>query len=169
MRPPTALRLLLLGLSSLTWACKSEPPPAFVRLQGTAPTVADVPPSRALLIVFWASWCPPCRQETPQLVALAKAPPEDLQVVVFSHDETPQAVESFFKGPPPAPLHLRLDVDKRAGDAFGVNLLPVSVLLVDGRQVARFSGPREWDSSAMRRLLERLIREPPPSAPRPLD
>ncbi|WNZ65624.1 TlpA disulfide reductase family protein [Myxococcus sp. MxC21-1] len=95
------MSLLLLGLSPLTWACKSEPPPAYVRLQGTAPTVADVPPSRALLIVFWASWCPPCRQETPQLVALAQAPPEDLQVVVFSHDETPQAVESFFKGPPP--------------------------------------------------------------------
>lgn len=164
MRTPTALSLLLLGLSSLTWACKSEPPPAYIRLQGAAPTLADVPPSRAVLVVFWASWCPPCRQETPQLVALAKAPPEDLQVVVFSHDETSQAVESFFQGPAPTPLHLRLDAGRQAGGAFGVEQLPVSVLVVDGRQVARFSGPRDWNARPMRRLLERLIREP-----RPLD
>ncbi|AEI67194.1 TlpA family protein disulfide reductase [Corallococcus macrosporus] len=162
MRPATALSLLLLGLSPLTGACKREPPPAYLRLQGAAPRLSDAPHSRALLVVFWATWCPPCLQETPQLVALAKAPPEGLQVVVFSHDETSQAVASFFEGPPPAPLHLRLDADKQAGDAFGVDQLPVSFLLVDGRQVARFSGPRAWDSAPMRRLLERLMREPPP-------
>ncbi|WP_163782050.1 TlpA family protein disulfide reductase [Myxococcus vastator] len=162
MRAPAALSLLLLCLSPLTWACKSEPPPAYVRLHGAAPTLADVPPSRAVLVVFWASWCPPCRQETPQLVALAKAPPAGLQVVVFSHDESPQSVASFFEGPPPSPLHLRLDADKQAGGAFGVEQLPVSFLVVDGRQVARFAGPRDWDARAMRRLLERLIREPHP-------
>ncbi|NVJ15118.1 TlpA disulfide reductase family protein [Myxococcus sp. AM010] len=162
MRPPVALSMLLLGLSPLAWACKSEPPPAYVRLHEAAPALADVPPSRAVLVVFWATWCPPCRQETPQLVALAKAPPEDLQVVVFSHDETPQAVESFFEGPPPTTLHLRLDTGKQAGSAFGVEQLPVSVLVVDGGQVARFSGPRDWNARAMRRLLERLIRESHP-------
>ncbi|MFP2956634.1 TlpA family protein disulfide reductase [Myxococcus sp. 1LA] len=169
MRTTTALSLLVLGLSPLAWACKREPPPAYIRLQGAAPMLADAPHARALLVVFWATWCPPCRQETPQLVALANAPPEGLEVVVFSHDETPQAVASFFEGPPPAPLHLRLDTDKQVGGAFSVEQLPVSFLLVDGRQVARFSGPREWDGGAMRRLLERLIREPPASAPPPLD
>ncbi|GHG96456.1 TlpA disulfide reductase family protein [Comamonas sp. JC664] len=161
MRLRTAWSLLLLGLSPLTWACKREPPPAYVRLQGTAPPLGQVPASRALLVVFWASWCPPCVEETPPLLALAQTPPEDLQVIVFSHDESARAVESFFQGPAPAPLHLRLDSDKRAGSDFGVDRLPVSFLLVDGRLAARFSGPRDWDAREMRRLLEKLIRETP--------
>ncbi|AKQ66365.1 Thiol:disulfide oxidoreductase related to ResA [Myxococcus hansupus] len=162
MRTRTAWSLLwLLGLSPLTGACKREPPPAYVRLQGTAPALAEMPASRALLVVFWASWCPPCVEETPQLLALAKAPPKGLQIAVISHDETPQAVESFFQGPPPASLHLRLDLDQRVGGAFGVDQLPVSFLIVDGRLVARFSGPRGWDAREMRRLLEKLIRETP--------
>ncbi|WP_426752106.1 TlpA family protein disulfide reductase [Myxococcus sp. Y35] len=169
MRLFTAWPLLMLALTPLTWACKREPPPAYVRLQGPAPALDQAPSSRALLVVFWATWCPPCIQETPQLLALAKAPPEDLQVVVFSHDDSLHAVEGFFGGPAPAPLHLRLDANKQTGSAFGVEQLPVSFLLVDGRQVARFTGARDWDSREMRRLLEKLIHEAPPPAATPLD
>nr|BDT33370.1 TlpA family protein disulfide reductase [Myxococcus sp. MH1] len=149
-------------LSSPLTACRTEPPPpSYLRVEGPAPRLAEVPDSRALLVVFWATWCPPCRAETPQLVSLAEAPPDALRVVVFSHDTDAKAVETFFEGPHPAALHLRLDEGHQVARAFGVDTLPQSVLVVDGRLVARFSGPRAWDSRAMRRLLEKLIREHP--------
>ncbi|MCY1076849.1 TlpA family protein disulfide reductase [Archangium lansingense] len=127
------------------------------------------PASRATLVVFWASWCAPCREETPQLRALAEAPPEGLAVVVFSHDEAMKAVEDFLGGPAEAALHLRLDEGEAAARAFGVDKLPTSFLVVEGRLVARFQGPREWNSRAMRRLLEKLIREPSARLPASAD
>lgn len=143
----------------MTCACRNEPPPSYIRIEGIAPVVTDAPNAHALLIVFWASWCPPCREETPQLLALAKSPPEGLRVVVFSHDANLGAVESFFEGPPPPELLLRLDEGENVARAYGVEQLPTSILVVEGQLVARFPGPRDWDSRAMRRLLERLTRE----------
>ncbi|MGE6757715.1 TlpA family protein disulfide reductase [Corallococcus coralloides] len=121
--------------------------------------LADAPGPLALLVVFWASWCPPCREETPHLLSLAESPPEGLRVVVFSHDADLKAVESFFEGPPPPELRLRLDVGEKVAREYGVEQLPTSILVVEGQLVARFPGPRDWDSRAMRRLLERLTRE----------
>lgn len=140
--------------------CAEGPVPLYVRLAGPAPSIADAPPSRAHLVVFWATWCPPCRTEAPSLRALADAPPRDVVVVVFSHDQTSQDVHRFFGGPPPPSWHLRPDPDTRIATAFGVEALPASILVVDGRLAARFAGARDWNSKEMRRLLARLVAEP---------
>ncbi|MCY1024029.1 TlpA family protein disulfide reductase [Pyxidicoccus sp. MSG2] len=167
MRLHRSWRALALCLLVTLCGCRTEPPPSYIRVEGAASVLADVPVSPALLVVFWASWCPPCREETPQLLELAQAPPDGLRVVVFSHDASLEAVGAFFGGPPAPALHLRLDPGEAIGQAFGVDQLPTSILVVDGRLVARFQGPREWNSRGMRRLLEKLMREPVPRAPAP--
>lgn len=131
----------------------------YIRIVGAAPRLEDAPTARALLVVFWATWCLPCRAETPDLRALAANPPEGLRVVVVSQDTTVAAVESFFNGPPDPGLHLRLDTDQKLFNAFRVDTLPVSFLTVDGQLRARFIGIRHWDGRNMRSLLERLIAE----------
>jgi cytochrome c biogenesis protein CcmG, thiol:disulfide interchange protein DsbE len=148
-------------LASLAGACgEHEPaPPAYVRLDAPAPRLENVPAARALLVVFWATWCPPCVAETPQLRALAENPPEHLSVVVYGHDQDISAVRDFFGGDPPPALHFRLDGGEAVARGFGVDKLPASFLVVDGHRMARFSGPRDWSSPAMRRLLRKLIRE----------
>ena len=140
-------------------ACADGPVPEYVRLAGPAPALASVPPSRAHLVVFWASWCPPCRTEAPSLRALADEPPPDVTVVVFSHDESVDDVYRFFGGAPPPSWHLRMDPDTRTGGAFGVEALPASFLVVNRRLIARFRGARDWDAKPMRRLLTRLVAE----------
>ena len=140
-------------------ACRDERAPSYVRIGGAAPEIPNAPSSAAQLVVFWAAWCAPCREETPALRALAKTPPPGLTVVMLSHDPEMDPVTKFFTGPADSALHLRLDVDKKTGDAFGVSVLPTSFLVVDGRLVARFDGPRDWDDRGMRTLLERLILE----------
>lgn len=148
---------VLAALLACAPGCREAPPPSWVRLEGASPRLEAAPATRAQLVVFWATWCEPCRRETPQLRALAANPPEGLAVVVFSHDDDDQAVRAFFGGPPEPALHLRLDPGRSAAEAFGVQALPVSFLVVDGRLVARFTGPREWDSPAMRKLLGKLL------------
>jgi cytochrome c biogenesis protein CcmG/thiol:disulfide interchange protein DsbE len=166
MREARALALLFLVVLP---SCRAEPPPSYLRVEGPAPVLQAAPTSRATLVVFWAAWCAPCREETPQLRALAEAPPEGLSVVVFSHDTGMKAVEDFLGGPAEAALHLRLDEGEAAARAFGVDKLPTSLLVVGGRLVARFQGPRDWNSRAMRRLLEKLIREPSARLPASAD
>ena len=85
--------------------------------------------------------------------------------VTFGEDEEEAPVREFFGGTPPAELGYRRDVGRRAANAIGVDALPAAFLVVDGRLVARFSGPRDWNSRGMRRLLARLASEAPPPAP----
>lgn len=140
-------------------ACDGGSAKPYIRLAGEAPRIADAPAARALLVTFWATWCVPCQEETPELRALARRPPPDLAVVVASHDDTLDSVESFFGGPPDLSLHLRIDEGRRLADALNVETLPASVLVVDGRLVARFEGRRQWNSAPERELLAKLIQQ----------
>ena len=70
-----------------------------------------------------------------------------------------QTVERFLGGKPDAALHLRLDPARVVSEAFGVDTLPTSILVVDGRLVARFDGARDWDSAKVRALIVRLVAE----------
>lgn len=137
--------------------CREGQPPPYLRISGDAPSMQDLPNARAHLVTFWGSWCAPCVEETPSLKALARRPPPGLGVVVVSVGDEEAAIHTFFGGAPPPELHLRPDEDARLQEAFGVEQLPVSFLVVDGQKAARFDGRRDWDDRAMRRLLERLV------------
>ncbi|EGJ50428.1 TlpA family protein disulfide reductase [Desulfocurvibacter africanus] len=56
---------------------------------------------KVVLVNFWATWCPPCRQELPELKALReKYSPEQLVVLGVSVDETKEPVRRFMQDEP---------------------------------------------------------------------
>lgn len=151
-------RSLLLAIAVALFACAEQPTPAYTRVSGQAP--AGLPArSTATLVVFWATWCPPCREEVTPLRALARDPPRGLSIVMFGLDDSEAAVRDFFGGEVPSELRYQPDPDHRVARDFGVDVLPAAFLVLDGRLVARFAGGRDWDSKGMRRLLERLASE----------
>jgi thiol-disulfide isomerase/thioredoxin len=63
--------------------------PAFVArdLDGREISAASLR-GKVVIVNFWATWCPPCRAEIPDLVALQEKYRDHLQVIGVSEDET---------------------------------------------------------------------------------
>ncbi|MCZ6600293.1 MAG: redoxin domain-containing protein [Acidobacteria bacterium] len=98
-------------------------------LDGREVALADLR-GRPLLVNFWATWCLPCRQETPALIELHERYAGDgLQVVGVSVDAAgeDELVRRFVQeeGVPYATL---LDPADRASQTFGLPMLPGSFL-----------------------------------------
>src|SRR5580704_15192716 len=64
-------------------------------ISGNADSVAGWK-GKVVLVVFWATWCPPCREEVPEFIELQKKYKDRLQIVGISEDEDgPEKVLQF--------------------------------------------------------------------------
>lgn len=110
---------------------------------------------RPVLVNFWASWCEPCREEMPALQALADSGVVVLTIAVADRD----ADARRFLDQAGVALPLLFDREQRISKAWGVRLLPYTVVL-DGRHrvVARAQGVVDWNATAVREQLQRLMR-----------
>ncbi|MCL2771790.1 MAG: TlpA family protein disulfide reductase [Oscillospiraceae bacterium] len=52
---------------------------------------------KAVLLNFWASWCPPCVGEMPDIQKLSEAYPDDLVVIGVNCGEKKNTVDDFIK------------------------------------------------------------------------
>lgn len=66
---------------------KAAPAWNFSTVNGTAIASKDFE-GKAHLVVFWATWCGPCRMEIDELKAVRKQFPKDFEVVGLSVDES---------------------------------------------------------------------------------
>lgn len=131
----------------------------------TAPTLAGDSLALAslrgkvVLVNFWATWCAPCRQETPALVALRdQLKDQGFEVVGVSLDlDGKAAVEPFVQEY--RVTYPMLLGDQTLADRFGGTIgLPTSFLLDrEGRFVHRFTGP--VPVSMLRPMLAEMLAE----------
>ncbi len=126
---------------------------------------------QVLFVNFWATWCPPCREEMPSLFALGAAlqreHPGRFRMLAVSVDEGWEPIREFFGSSPPVEIVLGLDRAQEATRAYYCAArggcpddmkFPESYLVdAEGRLVAYVVGPRDWSDPAARRFLERLI------------
>ena len=117
---------------------------------------------KVLLVNFWASWCPPCRREMPEIIDLQNAyEGKDFKVIAISEDyKGYDWAFSALKMMGGQGLTLLWDKDNAALKAIGMKGLPVT-LLVDrkGREVARLIGPASWNSDEAHAIIDRLLAE----------
>jgi thiol-disulfide isomerase/thioredoxin len=83
----------------IRFASNPQPAPPFLLndLNGNVVSTAQWP-GKVVMLNFWATWCPPCREEIPILVDLQKKYKDDLLVVGVSVDDGEMAeVKAFVK------------------------------------------------------------------------
>jgi thiol-disulfide isomerase/thioredoxin len=51
---------------------------------------------KVVIVNFWATWCPPCREEIPDLIALQAKYKDHLQIIGVSQDEAPPSMVAQF-------------------------------------------------------------------------
>jgi thiol-disulfide isomerase/thioredoxin len=99
---------------------------------------------KVVLLNFWATWCGPCRAETPDLVELQTKYKDQLQIIglavdVENTEEVKQFVESFGINYP-----IAVSTDETRIQYGGVAALPTSFVIdTEGRIVQKHEGLRD--------------------------
>jgi thiol-disulfide isomerase/thioredoxin len=121
-------------------------PPFLLRdLNGKIVSIADGK-GKVVILNFWATWCPPCREEIPEFVKLQQAYKDKLLIIGASEDDDgPQKVQQFaerFAMNYPIVMATKELIDNYGG----VPALPTSFLIdPQGRVVQKHTGLYEYE------------------------
>lgn len=131
------------------------PPLDAKDLQGKAVNKDDWP-GKVVLVNFWATWCPPCRMEIPELLELQKEYKGRLEIVGFSEDDDPPEKVLKFMQQRGMTYSVVMATPEIIESYGGVPALPTSFLIdTQGRVVQKHSGlyPIEGYDQEIRSLL----------------
>lgn len=92
MKKNILLTFYLFSISLLLFSCTKNNPPAFMQLQWKTPKGEIVKlnnyKNQWILINYWATWCPPCIHEMPDIQSFyQQAPKNKLIAIGISFDE----------------------------------------------------------------------------------
>lgn len=120
---------------------------------------AGLPPIRLIVVDLFATWCPPCQQETPLLRAFDRAYRErGLQIIGVSVQELQDTVSTYAERYA-LEYPILLDVDGAIFRAAAAGGLPTKILLdPSGRVLAVLPRPFAADDGPM--LIEPLLATP---------
>jgi thiol-disulfide isomerase/thioredoxin len=139
---------------------KSPAPDVSVMSLKNAPVKLSDLKGKVVLLNFWATWCPPCREEIPSMMKLNSAMAgKPFQMLAVSMDEGGvPAIESFFKESG-FMLPAYTDPDGKATKTYGVTGVPETFVIdKNGILVKKVIGPLAWDSAETISFLEGLMK-----------
>jgi cytochrome c biogenesis protein CcmG/thiol:disulfide interchange protein DsbE len=116
---------------------------------------ADLKAGQVTVVNFWASWCAPCLQEHPQLMALKDQP--GVRLLGINYKDQAANARRFLgrHGNPFAAVGV--DGDGRAGIEWGVIAVP-ETFVVDGRGVVVYKHTGPISSEALENRVIPAIR-----------
>lgn len=114
-----------------------------------------------VIVNFWATWCPPCREEMPSLGRLYNKykPAGNFEVLAILYNDLPEkAAEYVSNNGFDFPV---LQLDNRVGDDYGVTGVP-ETYIIDRKGILRkkFKGPVQFDALDAHAFIDQLLAEP---------
>ena len=113
---------------------------------------------KILFVNFWATWCPPCREEMPSMQKLhARLKDKDFLMVAIDLQESAEPVKKFLNEYELTFMTL-LDSKGETGPLFGISSIPTTLIMdKNGMIIGVALGPRDWASKKSIALFEHLI------------
>jgi len=111
---------------------------------------------KVLVLNFWASWCPPCVQETPSLSRFAQAyAPKGVVVLALSVDKDAKAYIAFLQKYRPAFLTAR---DSKLHEDFGTYMYPETYIIdAKGRVLKKIAEGADWTDPSLTQYFDSLL------------
>lgn len=144
-------------------ACKNDKP-AQIGTQAPDFTVSDGQKTVSLsqfrgkpvVLNFWATWCPPCVEEVPSIVAMQKEMGDKVVVLAVSIDVDNDAYTQFTAKRMPGVLTVR-DGDQKVSSLYGTFGWP-ETYIIDPKGIIRrkLIGAQDWTSPEMIDYLNKL-------------
>jgi peroxiredoxin len=125
-------------------------------IEGTVHTLSSYR-GRVVLVNFWATWCPPCREEMPAMQrAWEKLQDQNVALLAIDVGEDEDTIFEFTANYP-VEFPLLMDLDSSVVQDWPVRGLPTTFIIDRrGRIIYRAIGAREWDSADMLETIRAL-------------
>jgi cytochrome c biogenesis protein CcmG, thiol:disulfide interchange protein DsbE len=154
---------LLLALVFALVSCRASEPaaigttaPDFTVSDGQKTVTLSQLRGKPVLLNFWATWCPPCVEEVPSLVALQRQVGDRVTILAVSMDQDEAAYKSFTAKNMPGMLTIR-DPEHKSSSIYGTFAYPESFLIGrDGKIQRKFIGAVNWTSPEMIDFFKKL-------------
>ncbi|MFM1918834.1 MAG: Thiol-disulfide oxidoreductase ResA [Candidatus Hydrogenedentota bacterium] len=105
------------------------PEVALATLDGAPLPFAEDLGSKVVVVNFWATWCPPCRQELPEFAKLAtEFPGQNVAFYAVAIDQEPELIASVADSLSPRPP-VAFDPGGAASNAYQVQYLPTTMVI----------------------------------------
>jgi len=139
---------------------KSQAPEiSAVSLDNQQLTLASLK-GKVVLLNFWATWCPPCREEIPSMIKLNSfMAGKPFQMVCVSVDEGgKKAVEEYLKNSGFS-LPAYIDPSGQVSKTYGITGVPETFVIdKNGVIVKKVIGGLDWNSPEVISFLEGLMK-----------
>ncbi len=136
-----------------------KPAPEFtlVDTKGRTWNLAELR-GQVVFLNFWATWCPPCREEMPSMQTVHTLLPDDkfTMLAVLSNDDPALADAMAAKIGTTFPI--LIDPKTKVAQAYGLTGVP-ETYIIDKQGVVRekFLGAVRWDSAESLQMLGKYI------------
>ena len=115
---------------------------------------------KVVMVNFWATWCPPCKEEMPSMVKLNKfMAEEDFVMLAINTEKNGRSVVPAFLKQNPHDFTVLYDDKGTVQKQYGVYKFPESFIVdKDGTVDQKIIGPIDWSSSTIIAYLKSLAK-----------
>jgi cytochrome c biogenesis protein CcmG, thiol:disulfide interchange protein DsbE len=131
--------------------------PFSFQMDGKQVALSDLR-GKVVILNFWATWCPPCVDETPSLVALQRQiAPKGATVIGIDLDDDPKAYTRFVQTYG-LDFPTYRDPSRKIAEEYGTYMYPETYIIDRRGRIARkIVGGQDWTSPQMTAYLDSIL------------